>query len=44
MTRGHGHARAIRSVVDRLLYVACTILENRTLFDPSFVERKNAAA
>jgi transposase len=42
--RGHGHARAIRSVVDRLLYVACTMLENRTLFDPSFGEPKNAAA
>src|SRR5262245_10772146 len=25
--RGHGHARALRSVVDRLLYVACTMLE-----------------
>jgi transposase len=33
--RGHGHARAIRSVVDRLLYVACAMLENRTLFAPS---------
>jgi transposase len=42
--RGHSHARAIRSVVDRLLYVACTMLENGTLFDPSFAETKNAAA
>ena len=42
--RGHCHARAIRSVVDRLLYVACTMLENRTLFDPSFGEPKNATA
>ena len=42
--RGHCHARAIRSVVDRLLYVACTMLENRTLFDPSFGEPKSATA
>jgi transposase len=41
--RGHGHARALRSVVDRLLYVACAMLENRTLFDPSFAEKKAAA-
>jgi transposase len=42
--RGHGHARALRSVVDRLLCVACTMLEKGTLFDPSFAEKKNAAA
>ena len=42
--RGHGHARALRSVVDRLLYVACAMLENRTLFDPSLAEKKAAAA
>jgi transposase len=42
--RGHGHARALRSVVDRLLYVACAMLENRTLFDGSFTEKRNAAA
>jgi hypothetical protein len=42
--RGHGHARALRSVVDRLLYVTCTMLEKGTLFDPSFAETKNAAA
>jgi len=42
--RGHGHARALRSVVDRLLYVACAMLENRTLFDPSFGEKKATAA
>jgi len=41
--RGHGHARALRSVVDRLLYVACAMLENRTLFDPSYAEKKAAA-
>src|SRR5262249_40239604 len=30
--------------VDRLLYVACTMLEKGTLFDPSFAETKNPAA
>jgi len=38
--RGHGHARALRSVVDRLLYVACAMLENGTLFDPSVAAKK----
>ena len=33
--RGHGHARALRSVADRLLAVACAMLETQTLFDPS---------
>jgi transposase len=42
--RGHGYPRALRSVVDRLLYVACAMLENGTLFDPSFAAKKNAAA
>ena len=32
--RGHGHARALRSVGDRLLGVACVMLENQTEFDP----------
>lgn len=32
--RGHRHARALRSVADRLLQVACAMLQNRTLFDP----------
>ena len=41
--RGHSHARALRSVVDRLLYVACTMLEKGTLFDPSFVTKGLAA-
>jgi transposase len=40
--RGHGHARALRSVVDRLLYVACAMLEKGTLFEPSLATR-NAA-
>jgi transposase len=32
--RGHSHGRAIRGVADRLLAVACTLLERQTLFDP----------
>jgi hypothetical protein len=42
--RGHGHARALRSVADRLLCVACAMLEKGTLFDASFTENKIAAA
>lgn len=33
--RGHGHARALRSVADRLLAVACAMLTNHQLFDPA---------
>jgi len=33
--RGHNHGRALRSVADRLLAVACAMLKNGTLFDPS---------
>ena len=32
--RGHGHARALRSVADRLLSVACAMLRDRACFDP----------
>jgi transposase len=32
--RGRGHARALRSVGDRLLLVACKMLERQTPFDP----------
>ena len=32
--RGHGHARALRSVADRLLAVACAMLQSQTLYDP----------
>ena len=32
--RGHGHARALRSVADRLLNVACAMLRDGTCFDP----------
>ena len=33
--RGHGHARALRSVADRLLAVACAMLAAGTPFDPA---------
>lgn len=37
--RGHGYARALRSVADRLLNVACAMLRDRTLFTrPETVE------
>jgi transposase len=32
--RGCSHARALRTIGDRLLYVACAMLKRRTLFDP----------
>ena len=32
--RGHSHGRALRSVADRLLAVACAMLRTGTLFDP----------
>ncbi|KPL55820.1 hypothetical protein ABB55_11130 [Prosthecomicrobium hirschii] len=32
--RGHGHARALRSVGDRLIAVACAMLETGTTFNP----------
>ena len=35
--RGHGHARALRSVADRLLNVACAMLRDGTCFDPDRV-------
>jgi transposase len=40
--RGCSHARALRTIGDRLLYVACTILKNGTLFDPCFESQKFA--
>jgi transposase len=33
--RGHNHARALRSVADRLLAVTCAMLAARTAFDPN---------
>lgn len=34
--RGHGHARALRAVADRLLKVICSMLKNRTIFNHAF--------
>ena len=39
---GHGHARALRSVGDRLLNVACAMLRNGTQFNPSLESQKSA--
>ncbi len=33
--RGHTHGRALRGVADRLLAVACAMLQTRTAYDPS---------
>lgn len=38
-SRGHSHGRALRSVADRLLNVACTMLNNGTPFDPSLAAK-----
>jgi transposase len=40
--RGCSHARALRTIGDRLLYVACTMLKNGALFDPCFESQKCA--
>jgi Transposase IS116/IS110/IS902 family len=37
--RGHSHGRALRSVGDRLLNVACAMLRNRTPFNPSLLSK-----
>lgn len=42
-SRGHGHARALRSVADRLLAVACAMLESQTLFNPDQPKQRHAA-
>ena len=41
-SRGHSHGRALRSVADRLLNVACAILNSGTLFDPALAAQKTA--
>jgi transposase len=40
--RGHSHGRALRSVADRLLNVACSMLRSGTTFNPS-LPNQNAA-
>ena len=39
--RGHGHGRALRSVGDRLLAVACAMLESRTPFNSSLLAKSS---
>ena len=41
--RGHGHARALRSVADRLLAMLCAMLRTQTLFDPNRYAKVPAA-
>jgi transposase len=40
--RGHSHGRALRSVADRNLNVACAMLKTGTLFDPALAAQKTA--
>jgi transposase len=42
--RGHSHGRALRTVGDRLLALACTLLERQVLFDPNYHSTQSAAA
>ena len=41
--KGHGHARALRSIADRLLKVACTMLTNQQIFDQDYPRHELAA-
>jgi transposase len=41
-SRGHSHGRALRSVADRLLNVACAMLRSGTTFDASMTPQKTA--
>jgi len=40
--RGHSHGRALRSVADRLLNVACAMLKTGTSFDPALAAPKTS--
>ena len=40
--RGHSHGRALRSVADRNLNVACAMLRTGTLFNPTLAAQKGA--
>jgi hypothetical protein len=42
--RGKPHGRALRGVADRLLGLACVLLERQTPFDPDFAQSQVAAA
>ena len=35
-SRGHSHGRALRGVADRLLGLACVLLQKQTPFDPQY--------
>jgi transposase len=41
--KGHGHARALRSVADRLLNVVCVMLRTGTTFDSSLASKQASA-
>jgi transposase len=41
--RGHTHGRALRTVGDRLLALACTLLTRQVLFDPAYPARQETA-
>ncbi|SFE12472.1 IS110 family transposase [Roseivivax sediminis] len=41
-SRGHSHGRALRSVADRLLNVACAMLKARATFNPSLATQKTS--
>jgi hypothetical protein len=38
--RGKSHGRALRGVADRLLGLACVLLQRQTVFDPHFGQAK----
>ena len=42
--RGHSHGRALRTVADRLLYVACAMLRNAALYQPPPDPQPSASA
>jgi transposase len=42
--RGHSHGRALRTVGDRLLFVACTLLDRGVLYDPEHRRPQATAA
>ena len=42
--KGHGYCRSVRTVCDRLLSVACALLEKRELFDKEFKKPLRDAA
>jgi len=45
MARAHRIAAidTLRPIADRLLAVACAMLETRTIFDPSFTAKRTSA-